>query len=520
MQIFNNASVFDAFSLEMVETSFVVEDGIIVEIGDFEDLSEKFDNAEIIDLNNQYVYPGFNDAHCHFYGYATNLAQYCDLKETQSFDEVIDRLIEYNEKYNPDFLCGRGWDQNDWEQKEMPDWNRLNEVFTDKPVCLIRIDGHAALANKKAFEFAEITPKTSVEGGEIRVVNKKCTGLLIDNAMSLVRSLIPKPNQQQIVDALLMAQDSCFKYGLTSLTDAGLDKDQIVLIDSLQKKGDLKIRINVMMSPSEENFEFFENEFEETEKLKISSVKIYADGALGSRGACLLDDYSDDSENKGFIIENIDYYREICQYAYDNNLQVCTHCIGDSANHLMLDIYSEFLKGKNDRRWRIEHAQVVNEADMDKFGKYSIIPSIQSTHATSDMYWAETRLGSDRINDAYQTRQLLEQNGWIANGTDFPIERIPPLETFYAAVFRQDKDLFPNDGFLPSQILSREEAILSITYWPAKASFDEKLKGKIEVGMYADFVVLDKNLLECTQKEILETKVQELWLNGEKMRNY
>ena len=315
-----------------------------------------------------------------------------------------------------------------------------------------------------------------------------------------------------------MAQDSCFKYGLTSLTDAGLDKNQILLLDSLHKSGDLKLRINVMLTASEENFEFFENEFENSDLLKISAIKLYADGALGSRGACLLEKYLDAPLRYGFIIDNLDYYKEICQYAYEHNLQVCTHCIGDSANRLMLNIYSELLKGKNDRRWRIEHAQVVNSLDIDKFGLFSIIPSIQSTHATSDMYWAGSRLGEERINDSYQTKRLLEQNGWLANGTDFPIEGISPIRTFYAAIFRQDENNFPEGGFLNSQCLTRKEAMLSITYWPAKASFNEKEKGEINVGMFADFVVLDRNILKCSQEDILKTKISEVWIGGEKVK--
>ncbi len=516
--IFINSNVVNYCSSELQGSCFAVENGKIVAIGTQNKIQKEYKNVDVVDLNGGYVFPGFNDAHCHFYAYATNLAQYCNLKETQSFDDVIDRLIEYNEKYNPDFLCGRGWDQNDWEQKEMPDWNKLNNAFPDKPVYLVRIDGHAALTNKKAFEIAEINTETKVDGGEIRVKDGKYTGLLIDNAMSIIRSLIPKPNQQQIIDALLIAQDSCFKYGLTSLTDAGLDKNQIVLIDSLQKTGDLKIRINVMISASKENFEYFENEFEETERLKISSIKLFSDGALGSRGACLIENYSDDPQNKGFIINDIKYYKEVCRYAYNHNLQVCTHCIGDSANRLILDIYSEFLKGENDRRWRIEHAQVVNENDIDKFGKYSIIPSIQSTHATSDMYWAEERLGSVRINDAYQTRRLLYQNGWLPNGTDFPVEDISPIETFYAAIFRQDKKYYPEGGFLNSQCFTRQEALKSITFWPAMASFDENVKGKIKEGMFADFVILDKDIMTCKKEEILDAKVLEVWIGGEKVK--
>ncbi len=518
ISIIKNANIYNDDFTSYSTKSIAIKNGKIIGIDSFGNLNKDYNTENIIDINSAFLFPGFNDAHCHFYGYATNLAQYCDLKDTKSFDEIIEKLIAYNDKYSPEFLCGRGWDQNDWNDTNMPNWDKLNKAFPNIPVYLVRIDGHAAISNEKAFRLANITKQTIVTGGEISISNGQFTGLLIDNAMSLVRSKIPAPTYEQITDALLMAQDSCLKYGLTSLTDAGLDKEEIILIDSLQKSGDLKIRINVMISSSEENFKYFETEFQETEKLKITAIKLYADGALGSRGACLLSDYTDDSGNKGFVINNIEYYNEVCKYAYDHNLQVCTHCIGDSANRLMLDIYSSFLKGENDRRWRIEHAQVVNTTDMHKFKDFSIIPSIQSTHATSDMYWAESRLGINRMNDAYQTKTLLNQNGWLANGTDFPIERIPPLETFYAAVFRQDKDLYPESGFLSSQKLSRQEAMMSITFWPAKASFNENMKGKIEIGMYADFVVLNKNIMECSQKEVLKTKILGVWINGERIK--
>jgi len=515
--IFKNASFYNDEYTNIEVQSIAVEDGIIIEIGDFKNLESKYQSAEIIDLDSSLIFPGFNDAHCHFFGYAFNLAESCDLTDTKSLDEIITRLKIYDEKYNPDFIYARGWDQNDWENTEMPDWTELNKTFPEKPVLLIRIDGHAALINEKAAEIAGITPETVVEGGEIVTQDGKLTGLLIDMAIEKVRIYLPDLTFKQVEDAIMMTQDSSLKYGLTSLTDAGLDKKQIMFLDSLQKAGDLKIRINAMLSPSEDNFEYFENEFESTDLIKISSVKLFSDGALGSRGACLLNEYSDVPGRYGFIIEEVDYYKEVCQYAYDHNLQVCTHCIGDSANRLMLDIYYEFLQGENDRRWRIEHAQVVNEKDIDKFGKYSIIPSIQSTHATSDMYWAEARLGSERINHAYQTRRLLDQNGWLPNGTDFPVEDISPIETFYAAIFRQDKKYYPEGGFLNSQCLTRQEALKSITFWPAMASFDEIVKGKIKEGMYADFIILDRDIIKCSKEDVLEAKVLQVWIGGEKV---
>ncbi len=513
--IITNANVLGIDNVIIENCCIVVEKGKIAAVGDSESILKQYDAKNFYDAKSAYVYPGFNDAHCHFFGYAFNLAQYVDLKDTGSIDEIIEILKEYDKKYSPVFICGRGWDQNNWQIKDMPDWSKLNAEFPDKPVFLLRVDGHAALCNKKSFEMAELTERSVVAGGEIKLINGEPTGLLIDNAIELVSAIIPEPGIPQMSEALLQAQDTCLKYGITSLTDAGLGKNEIKLINFLQKTGKLKIRINAMLNPSDDNFDFLKNKFSETELLKVVSVKLYADGALGSRGACLLKEYSDDSGNKGLIITDYEDLRKICKYAYENNLQVCTHCIGDSANRVMLDIYSEFLKYGNDRRWRIEHAQVVNDDDIGKFSQYSVIPSVQSTHATSDMDWAGIRLGDQRIKDAYRTKELLEQNGWLPNGTDFPVENINPVETFYASVFREDKSGFPDGGFLPDQKLNREQALMSITYWPAKACFDEKVKGKIEPGMYADFVFMDINILDCKKEDILKSKVLSVWINGE-----
>lgn len=512
--IITNANVPGSDNVIIENCCIVIEKGKIAAVGDLKTILKQYDAKKFYDAKSAYVYPGFNDAHCHFFGYAFNLAQYVDLKDAGSIDEIIEILKEYDKKYSPEFLCGCGWDQNKWHIKEMPDWSKLNAEFPDKPVFLLRVDGHAALCNKKSFELADLTEQSVVAGGEVKLINGDPTGLLIDNAIELVSVIIPEPGISQMSMALLQAQDTCLKYGVTSLTDAGLGKNEIKLINSLQKAGKLKIRINAMLNPSDDNFDFLKNKFSETELLKVVSVKLYADGALGSRGACLLEEYSDDPGNKGLMVTDYEYLRKICKYAYENNLQVCTHCIGDSANRIMLDIYSEFLQPGNDRRWRIEHAQVVNDDDIGKFSQYSVIPSVQSTHATSDMYWAGIRLGTQRIKDAYRTKELLEQNGWLPNGTDFPVENINPLETFYASVFREDKSGFPDGGFLPDKKLSREQALMSITYWPAKACFDEKVKGKIEPGMYADFVFMDRNILDCKKEDILKSKILSVWING------
>jgi hypothetical protein len=249
----------------------------------------------------------------------------------------------------------------------------------------------------------------------------------------------------------------------------------------------------------------------------VNTIKIYADGALGSRGALLLDDYSDDPGNKGIRIESQEYYDNICQLAYDNNYAVAAHCIGDSANRLILDTYGKFLKDKNDRRWRIEHAQIIHPDDMEKFAWYSVVPSVQATHATSDMYWADERLGERLKNGSYAYQTLLQQNGWLPNGTDFPVEEIYPLYTFYASVFRTDHNGWPEGGFLADEALSREQALRSITLWPAKASFEEKQKGSLEPGKYADFVILDTDLTTASPQEILDAKIESTWIGGEKV---
>jgi predicted amidohydrolase YtcJ len=337
--------------------------------------------------------------------------------------------------------------------------------------------------------------------------------------MELVDKLVPEPDKQTQIKALEQGQQNCFEVGLTTVCDAGLPKKDILLIDSLQKAGDLKIRIYAMLTPTDENINYFVKKgIYKTDLLNVRSIKLYADGALGSRGACLLKPYSDDPGNYGMILEPVEFYKKMCKIAYDNNYQVNTHAIGDSANRMMLNIYSEFLKGPNDRRWRIEHAQVVNPNDINKFGKYNIIPSIQATHATSDMYWADERLG-DRIKDAYTYKQLLEQNGWIPNGTDFPIEHIDPRLTFYASVARKDLEGYPENGFQIENALTREETLKSITIWAAKAAFEENEKGSIEPGKFADFVVLDSDIMKVKEREIPEVKILSTYLNGINLLN-
>ncbi len=512
--IIYNAKIYTVNSDFQIVEAMAVADGKILALGSDDEILTDYSAQNQLDLNKKIVYPGFIDAHCHFYGYGENLYRRADLKEAASFEEVLQRLKDYHKTHPTEWVMGRGWDQNDWPGQNYPSIAELDNIFPDHPVYLIRIDGHAALVNTEALKRAGIDENTKIEGGEIVLQN----GLLVDNAMELVREKIPEFEEHLKGDALKQAENNCFAVGLTSVMDAGLDKPTIDLIDSLQKSGKLKMRQDVMMSPEGEGFEeMLEAAPYKTDRLHVHSVKMYADGALGSRGAKMLDDYSDDPGNTGLVVNPMAFYRDICKKAYEKGLQVNTHAIGDSAVRLVLDVYAEQLKGKNDLRWRVEHAQIVHPDDFEKFGKYNIIPSMQPTHATSDMYWAEDRVGAERIKGAYALKDLLAQNGWIPLGTDFPIEDINPLYTFYAAVARKDLNQYPEEGFQMENALSREEALKGMTIWAAKGSFEENEKGSLEPGKFADFVIFDKDIMVMPLDEVPALQVDQSWINGEKV---
>lgn len=516
--IITNAVVYTVNNSFDVVECIAITDGRFVAVGSEDEILLKYKSENVFNAKGKFVYPGFNDGHSHFLGYGLMKTKYADLIDTKSFDEVVERVVTHNSKYTAEWILGRGWDQNDWENIEMPTNEKLNEAFPDNPVVLTRVDGHARIVNEEALKRAGITIETKVDGGEIIVKDGRLTGVLIDNAMELVQELIPDFSIQEKAEALKKAQEDCFAVGLTSVTDAGLDKDEILLIDELQNKNLLDIRVYAMLSPNKENFDyFFTKEPIKKDKLTVSSVKLYVDGALGSRGALLLEPYSDAMHTHGLQLSPQSYFDSICNMAYKAGFQVNTHAIGDSGNRIMLQSYASTLKGENDRRWRIEHAQIVNPDDMKYFSEYSIIPSVQATHCTSDMYWADERLGPERIKTAYAYQELLNQNGWFVNGTDFPIEGISPLKTYYAAVARKDSKGWPDGGFQIENAISREDALRSITIWPAKGSFEENNKGSIEVGKVADFVILDEDLLTVPEIKILTTKVLGTYVDGEKV---
>jgi predicted amidohydrolase YtcJ len=515
--IIRNATIYTLDQAFSKSDCFAVAGGKFVAVGTESDITRRFEANESVDAQGKFVYPGFIDAHAHFYGYALSL-QYADLTATKSEEDMLEILTKHAIEHPSAWLVGRGWDQNKWPGKQFPENSKLDELFPETPVVLTRIDGHAVLANSKAIQMAGINEIKEVAKGECLIKNGKFTGIFLENSADKLRQVIPTPQGVALERLLVQAEENCFRVGLTSVADAGLDKNTVILIDTLQQSRKLRIRIYAMLNPTSENISHFvENGPLVTDHLSIRSIKLYADGALGSRGACLLHPYSDDPMNTGMIVTSIDTMQNICRIAFENGYQVNTHAIGDSAVRLVLKMYANVLKGKNDKRWRIEHAQVVAPSDIHLFGDYSIIPSVQATHATSDMYWAGERLGNERVKAAYAYKLLMQQNGWIANGTDFPIEKIDPVLTFYAAVFRKDKTGYPDGGFQTDNALSRDDALRSITIWPAKAAFEENIKGSIEAGKYADFVILDKDLLKASAVEILKTKVLSTYLNGKKV---
>jgi predicted amidohydrolase YtcJ len=497
--------------------AMAIRDGKIIEVGSNDDLLKKYEGEETIDAGGKAIFPGFIDAHCHFTGYATDRWK-CDVVGTTSWDEVVKKISDYSQHAPMQWIYGRGWDQNDWAVKEYPGNKSLDSLFPDRPVYLKRVDGHAAIANSTALKIAGITATTRIPGGSIELENGVLTGVLVDNAMDLVESKIPEINDSLAKRYFSEMQAECFAEGLTGVHDCGVSEHTIALLEEAQKTGKLKMKIFALLSDNPGYYDrWIKKGRYKTERLTVGGFKLYADGALGSRGACLLADYSDKKGWKGFLLSDPAYFLDKAQKLANSNLQMCTHAIGDSGNRQILKTYAAVLKGKNDKRWRIEHAQVVNENDFTFFTEYNIIPSVQPTHATSDMYWAAERVGAERMKGAYAYNRLLQANGWMPLGTDFPVESISPFKTFFASVVRKDAKDFPAGGFQMENALSREQTIRGMTIWAAKAAFEEREKGSLEKGKAADFIMLDTDILKCPEQEILKTKVLATYVNGEKV---
>lgn len=510
--ILHHGIVYTVDSAFSVAEAFAVNDGKIIAVGSNEEICGKYEGDSVIDAEGHAVFPGFIDAHCHFYGYGLNLSK-ADLLACDDEKEMTQRLQHWANENKTGWVLGRGWDQNVWPSKAFPDKTLLDTLFPDRPVYLTRVDGHAALVNSAALRIAGIDANTKISGGKIFIEKGEPSGILIDNAMELVNKHIPGPTEAESEKALLQAQQQCFAAGITTVDDAGLSLKIVRLIEKMHHEKSLKMNVYAMLDPTEENYQAFQKPFT-TDRLTVRSFKIYADGALGSRGAWLLEPYSDDPGNHGILLQDTGYFHCWAERCRDAGFQLNVHAIGDAANQLMLSIFALYNEKKDDRRWRIEHAQIVAEKDLNLFGNYGIIPSVQPTHATSDMHWAENRLGA-RIKQAYAYQKLLEQNGWIALGTDFPVENIYPTFTFFAAVARKNADNLPENGFQTENALSKEQALRGMTIWAAMANFEEHQKGSIEIGKFADFVILSNDIMRCPINEVRTTSVIRTVVHGE-----
>lgn len=516
--IVHNATIYKVNEKFDTAQAMAIRDGKILAIGSNDDILKEYEADEIKNADGKIIFPGFIDAHAHFVGYGFGLQQ-VNLYGTKSWQECIDRITTFVKERNlkkDDWILGRGWDQNDWAVKQFPTKELLDANFPNNPVSLERVDGHASVVNQKALDLGNVKPSQTIAGGTVETINGKLTGILIDNAQTFI--VPPAATKESYIKALAEAQQNCFAMGLTTIVDCGLNKKDVDIIDALQKEGVLKMKMNIMLSDDSMNYVYYlKNGPYKTDRLNVNGFKLYADGALGSRGACLLHPYSDKPNWQGFLLKDRSYFEMVLPLIYNSKFQANTHAIGDSANRMILQLYGNLLKGKNDRRWRIEHAQVINENDFNLFGANNIVPSVQPTHATSDMYWAKERLGDEREKGAYAYQQLLQQNGWLPLGTDFPVEDINPFKTFLAAVARQDASGFPANGYQKQNGLTREQTIKGMTIWAAKGSFEEKEKGSLEVGKAADFIIIDTDLMKCDIPNILKTKVLGTYINGEKV---
>jgi len=478
--------------------------------------------TRVIDYGTRTIVPGITDAHAHMLGLGQALAS-VDLVGSTSYDTVVARVAAAAKRAPAGaWITGRGWDQNRWGDTRFPTHDKLDAAVPDHPVVLERIDGHALLANAAAIKAAGVTADTKdPDGGRIlRDASGAPAGVFVDNAQELIYRAVPPLTHAQRKSALLAAIAEANKWGLTGIHDPGESRETIETYEEIAKAGQLSLRAYVMIgddSAAEDYyFKLGPRSAMYDGHLWVRAIKLYADGALGSRGAALLDPYSDDPGNRGLLVSTPEHLKAVSVAALKHGFQVATHAIGDRGNRVALDAYEAALKEVPtvDHRFRIEHAQVVDPADLPRFAQLNVIPSMQSVHQTSDMYWAANRLGPSRILGAYAWRALLNTGVILPNGSDFPVEFVNPLFSYHAAISRQDAHDWPPGGWQPWEAMTREEALKSITIWPAIASFEEKDLGSLSVGKYADFVVYDRDIVQAPADRILGATVIATWVGG------
>ena len=516
----SNTIIYQADKIYMADTAFgiaqamVVENGIVMYAGNVKTADSLYPSAQHINYPGKFIYPGFIDAHCHFLAYSKGLTE-ADLVFTKSETDVIKRLKKFSKKHSLPWLIGRGWDQNDWENKSFPNMAKLSKSFPTKPVCLSRIDGHAVWINAAAMKLLKVNPDTLIEGGEFLKINGEFSGICIDNAAEWVRAQLPVVPFSAWEKGLESGLKNCHAQGLTQIAEAGVSLKDVDLIQTLQAQNKLTLRIYGMLSMSEEALGFVSrNGMIYTDLFTLRSAKLYLDGALGSRGALLKGDYCDQLGHKGLQVLDQPKFEMYQLFLLNKGFQVCVHAIGDSANAIALRTFNKYIPEGYDARWRIEHAQIVSAKDQKLFSKRSIIPSVQPTHATSDAAWADERLCNTASKGGYAYHNLLKQAGMIALGTDFPVEGISTMHTFYSATQRMDAAGKLERPFIGEQALTRKQALWGMTLWAAYANFDDTRTGSLEASKMADFVVMDSDIMEVEAPKILKAKVLHTFIGG------
>jgi predicted amidohydrolase YtcJ len=521
--VVTNARIYTVDDAHPLAQAMAVRDGRVLFVGSTREARALAGpRTRVLDLGGRTVIPGMTDAHAHLLGLG-ELLRSVDLAGTRSYDEVIARVAA-RAKQAPagSWIIGRGWDQNDWGDTRFPTHDALSRALPDHPVLLTRVDGHAALANARAMTAAGVTRETKdPEGGRIeRGADGAPSGVFVDNAQDLVEKAVPALTTAERRAAVLAAVKEANRWGLTGLHDAGAVRATIDVYEELARAGTFDLRTYVMVSDDSAAIAHYVARGPQSElyggQLWIRAIKLYSDGALGSRGAALLDPYADDPGNKGLLVSAPVHIRAVAEQGLRAGFQVNTHAIGDRGNRIVLDAYEQALAARPvaDHRFRVEHAQILSPDDVPRFAELGVIPSMQASHQTSDMYWAGTRVGAGRLNGAYAWRSLLNTGVVVPNGSDFPVEQVNPLISFHAAVSRQDAHDWPAGGWYPEQRMTREEALRSMTIWPAYAAFQEAALGSLTSGKYADFVVLDQDIMRVPAELILTTNVLATYLGG------
>jgi predicted amidohydrolase YtcJ len=524
--LFTNGNIYTVNDRQPHAEATAVKNGRVVFVGSNED-AKKFHPAKIVDLHGRTVVPGLTDSHCHIFGIGEREMR-LNLEGTISLEDFLAKVKERVDKAAPgNWITGRGWIETFWKPPQFPMRQDLDKIAPDNPLFLTRADGHASVANSAALKIARIDKNTPDPfGGQILKKNGEPNGMLLDNAQALVARNIPKSTEAERQEALLRGIDREIRLGWCEIQNAGSYKDDVDLIRRAFEAGKIKIRfVNAVYGPGGDAQNFvrdgptinvFDHHFTQR------TIKVIFDGALGSRGAALLKPYSDAPETSGLLTEKSEDLQPMFEAALRRGIQVETHAIGDRANRLILDLYKQAFKAVppderkiRDPRWRIEHAQIVDAADIPRFAKLGVIPSMQPSHAISDLFFAPARLGMNRLAGAYAWQSFLNTSCIIAGGSDAPVERGEPMIEFYAAVARKSVKGESGEGWHPEQAVSREDALKMFTIWPAYAAFEEQDKGSIEVGKLADFTVLSQDIMKIPEAGILETRNEMTVIGGE-----